>query len=142
MANPNDKNTTVGYKQPPKANQFKPGQSGNRRGRPKGSLNFSTILEKELSERVQVSENGRQKTMTKKQIIAKRLINKATEGDPKAVPIVLNETRLIDERNAQPESQGFVPLPEDLKIMQSIIDRIRNTNPDTSGGADVEPCAE
>lgn len=29
----------AGYKRPPKATQFKPGQSGNRAGRPKGSRN-------------------------------------------------------------------------------------------------------
>lgn len=29
----------AGYKRPPKATQFKPGQSGNRAGRPKGSHN-------------------------------------------------------------------------------------------------------
>ena len=33
------KDYEVGYGKPPKANQFPPGQSGNRNGRPKGSRN-------------------------------------------------------------------------------------------------------
>jgi hypothetical protein len=33
----------VGYRKPPKHKQFKLGQSGNPRGRPKGSKNESTI---------------------------------------------------------------------------------------------------
>ena len=34
----------VGYKKPPIENQFKEGKSGNPKGRPLGSKNFSTIL--------------------------------------------------------------------------------------------------
>ena len=40
----------VGYGKPPRKSQFKPGQSGNPKGRPKGRKGFSTILVEELSE--------------------------------------------------------------------------------------------
>ena len=83
----------IGYKRPPKATQFKPGQSGNRKGRPKGSLNFSTVIEKELNSCVSVTENGRRKQVTKREIIGKQMINKAAAGDLKAIAVVLNETR-------------------------------------------------
>ena len=43
----------VGYGKPPKHTRFQPGQSGNPRGRPKGTKNLKTDLEEELSERVQ-----------------------------------------------------------------------------------------
>ena len=142
MSEQDPKDKDVGYKKPPISSRFKPGQSGNHRGRPKGSQNFSTIMEKELSTRVPVSQNGRQKRLTKKHIIAARLVNKAVEGDPKAVPIVLIESRLIEERNSQPMQQGFVPLPEDDKVMQSIIDRIRNTATNKSGDDHVDSSAE
>ncbi len=40
----------IGYGRPPKAGQFKPGQSGNPQGRPKGSTNLATDLSAELAE--------------------------------------------------------------------------------------------
>jgi hypothetical protein len=36
----------VGYKRPPKATQFKPGKTGNARGRPKGSRKQTPISSK------------------------------------------------------------------------------------------------
>ncbi len=35
----------VGYKDPPKKTQFKPGESGNADGRPKGRKSFKTIIQ-------------------------------------------------------------------------------------------------
>ena len=54
-----DKDYEVGYGRPPKDKQFKKGQSGNPKGRPKGSRNFRTDLQEELQMQVQVTENGK-----------------------------------------------------------------------------------
>ena len=40
----------VGYASPPVETQFKPGQSGNPRGRPKGSLGFKNSLRRAFEE--------------------------------------------------------------------------------------------
>ena len=50
----------VGHGKPPKHTQFKPGESGNPKGRPKGTKNLATDLSEELAEMIVVNEGGRQ----------------------------------------------------------------------------------
>ncbi|WP_345821102.1 DUF5681 domain-containing protein [Methylobacterium fujisawaense] len=41
-----DEDYEVGYRKPPRHTQFKPGTSGNRRGRPRRSKNIDTLFER------------------------------------------------------------------------------------------------
>jgi len=96
----------VGYGKPPRATQFKPGQSGNPQGRPKGTLNLKTDLEKELSERVRVTENGRSVSLSKQRLLLKALAAKAIKGDTRAAGILLNlvaQTLGYDPEDARKE---------------------------------------
>src|SRR5690349_25164355 len=71
----------VGYKKPPQATRFKPGQSGNPRGRPKRSKNLVSAIQKEMNERISITENGRKKRISKRDAIAKQYVNKSIAGD-------------------------------------------------------------
>ncbi len=82
----------VGYRKPPKASQFRPGQSGNPKGRKKGSRGLKTDLEAELRSKVPVTENGKTKQLTKQQLVLKALVTKAAKGDTKAAAQVLSMT--------------------------------------------------
>ncbi len=75
-----DKDYEVGYRKPPKHAQWKKGQSGNPKGRPKGSKNMSTILNDMLSERVTVRENGKVRTMPLREAWAASLVRTAMTG--------------------------------------------------------------
>jgi hypothetical protein len=75
----------IGYKRPPKSGQFAKGKSGNPKGRPKGSNNFITILEKELGQSISVNENGKKKTVTRLQAMVKRIVAGALQGDQKSL---------------------------------------------------------
>lgn len=121
---------SIGYKKPPKGSQFKPGESGNRNGRPKGSLNFATDIDRELATRVTVKENGSNKQVTKKRIIAKQIVNKAAGGDLKASAMLLNQAYL-NEQTLQAKGIALpkVLIAEDQMVMASIAKRIRESFP-------------
>jgi hypothetical protein len=79
----------VGYGRPPKANQFKPGKSGNPKGRPKGSLNLVSDLAAELGEQINVREDGRTRRISKQRALIKSLLAKGIQGDVRAAAAVL-----------------------------------------------------
>src|ERR1043166_6776783 len=93
MATEDPDNYKVGYGKPPKHSQFAKGKSGNPSGHRKGVKNFVTEIQEELNVRISITENGKRKKITKRKAVAKQLVNKAAAGDPKAIPILLNETR-------------------------------------------------
>jgi hypothetical protein len=115
----------VGYGQPPKATQFKKGQPGNPKGRGKGVKNFATEIQSELNTRVAITENGRRKTITKRKAVAKQLVNKAAGGDPKAIPVLLNQERERETRSISGPGPEILCRPEDELVMANIVRRIR-----------------
>jgi len=79
----------VGYGKPPKKAQFKPGQSGNPRGRPKKTQNFRTDLREELQAQVSVNEGGHVQTISRQRALIKRTIEKALKGDLRAAQMLV-----------------------------------------------------
>lgn len=125
MAKSKNPEYEIGYKRPPKGTQFKPGHSGNRKGRPIGSRNFMMEIERELNAVVSITENGARKKVRKKQIIAKQMVNKAAAGDLKATALILNETRPMDQFAAVAGHTASLSFPcEDKRVMSSILKRL------------------
>jgi hypothetical protein len=79
----------VGYKHPPRANQFRPGQSGNPSGRPKGVRNFRSELREELSEVVTVRDGDREIEVSKQRALIKSVVAAAIDGNQRAAASVL-----------------------------------------------------
>ncbi len=79
----------VGYGKPPKSGQFKKGQSGNRKGRPKGARGLKTDLKAELGKRVTITENGRQRMLTMQQLMVRQLTTGAGKGDLRAIAQIM-----------------------------------------------------
>ncbi|MBL8884206.1 MAG: hypothetical protein JNL45_14265 [Hyphomicrobium sp.] len=73
-----------GYKAPPVQHQFKKGQSGNPRGRPKGAKGKRQIAEKVLLEKHEVVEGNRKVQRTTLELILLTLRNKSFEGSNRA----------------------------------------------------------
>lgn len=80
----------VGFGKPPKQSRFQPGQSGNRKGRPKGSLNYSTMIDLELEKKIEVTDHGKREKLTKFQVAIRQLLNTAAKGDAKAILTTLS----------------------------------------------------
>jgi Family of unknown function (DUF5681) len=114
----------VGYGRPPRHSQFAKGKSGNPKGRPKGSKNFGLVLEEELDTKISINENGKRKSITKREAVAKPIVNKAASGDTKAIPIVLNEARAREKAGIGLETDPSQRV-EDQQVMSGILDRIR-----------------
>ncbi len=75
-----------------KDHEFKKGQSGNPNGRPKGSLNRSTIVKKWLSALEQAKNpiSGDSESMSQEDIITLALIKKARKGDTQAYKALMD----------------------------------------------------
>jgi hypothetical protein len=115
----------IGYKSPPRHTQFKKGQSGNAKGRPKGSLNIATVLAKTLREKLTVTENGRRKTITKLDAAVKQLVNKAATGDARAIQLLIGLSQAVEERGEAPDdARGALP-EADQQVMKSLLTRIQ-----------------
>jgi hypothetical protein len=117
----------VGYGKPPKRTQFVKGKSGNLKGRPKGSKNFSTVIQEELEAPLRITENGKSKKITKRQAVAKQLVNRAAAGDPKAIPVLLHETRSYEAEANSGQTQSTPITQDDQMVMESIVRRIRES---------------
>jgi hypothetical protein len=79
-----DAGYAVGYGRPPTHTRFKPGQSGNPRGRRKGLRNVRTVVEEALNQRVKIREGDRTRSLTKLELTMLTMVTAAAKGDAKA----------------------------------------------------------
>jgi len=91
----------VGYGKPPKETRFKPGRSGNPKGRMKKAESVSGQVARILAKRITVTEGGVTKRLTLQEVMLTTLANKAAKGDLKALEFVLG---LAKSHEGQPGS--------------------------------------
>ena len=75
----------VGYGRPPVHSRFKPGKSGNPKGRAKQSRNMRTIVQQVLNEDMQIREGGRLRRMSAMEALVRTTLTRSFKGDPKAL---------------------------------------------------------
>ena len=127
MSEPEDEE--VGYKKPPKATQWKPGQSGNPKGRPKRTKDFEKLLDQELSQFIRITDGGQVVSMTKREVLIKSLVNESLKGDRQAQKLILSfmKTQLTVE--------GFEP---DEADREALIELFKSKQGD-AGETEVKP---
>jgi hypothetical protein len=89
----------VGYRRPPKANQFRPGETGNPRGRPKGSRNIRTVLFDVIGKKIAVTENGQTRRLPALEVMLRRLVNDAVRNDPRAIKLIVSMLDRYEDRD-------------------------------------------
>jgi hypothetical protein len=83
------KDSAVGYGKPPPQHRFKPGKSGNPRGRPKSLPELSDLTAKELRRRGYVTIDGKRVSLTRMELLVKQLIASAGKGNSKPLSFLL-----------------------------------------------------
>jgi Family of unknown function (DUF5681) len=108
---------SVGYGIPPEASRFKPGESGNPRGRPKQSTSLHTQITKILGRKIAVTEKGVARKMTMQEVMLTSVAANAAKGDLKAVGFLVrllqlyeNDTssELLDLRRLSDDDQSLI----------------------------------
>ena len=99
----------VGFGKPPKEFKFKPGQSGNVRGRPRGTRKrysldepLSEIVFEEAGKLVPVNENGRQSLISIGRLAVRQAAISAAKGNGRALTVFL---KLLSEASVRREER-------------------------------------
>lgn len=130
--------TRVGYGNPPEHTRFKAGKSGNPHGRPKGTLNMATVLERTQRERVVINENGRRKTITKLEAAIKQLTNKAASGELRALQLLTALVRSAEERALKTVAPDSTLEEVDERVFLDILKRLETTR-EGGQGDEIKP---
>lgn len=121
----------IGFGKPPKEKRFVKGRSGNPNGRPKGSQNLTTVLERACREKIHVTINGKARYISKFEATMLQLINKAVAGELRAINILF--TWITGLWNlGQSSMPDPIPKESDSLIMASIVQRMRQSEPLTA----------
>lgn len=120
MPPPSSAPEKIGRGHPPRAHQFKPGQSGNPKGRRKGCKNEKTLLIELLDEtKLSLRVSGRVKKISVREAILRRVIEDAMKGNLKSAQFLLNRHAALVAGEAVPPELS----QEDEEILKDYLRR-------------------
>ena len=99
--------TSVGYKHPPKRSQFKPGQSGNPKGRPKRVQGVTYELHEILNRPMRLAMNGTTQEMSSFEAMMWKQVEKALKGDIRAFNALIKQATALGVISLPPPTQGY-----------------------------------
>src|SRR5262245_33568094 len=118
----------VGYGRPPVNRQFKPGQSGNPRGRPKQQKTIATMVDDALRKKIRIRRGNEVHIVTKLEAIIEVILNKALAGDHHALAKLIQVHEKLGGFNLPPKEaigSGTVDYTEKLKQLFAGLIRAR-----------------
>jgi hypothetical protein len=110
----------IGYRRPPREHQFKRGQSGNPKGRPKGAKSEATIVYELLHRKIHIREGGRTRKITVLEAILLRFTEDSLKGNVRSAAFLLNRhSMLISGEPVQPAASD-----DDREILRAFAERL------------------
>lgn len=127
-----NKDYEIGYGKPPKKNQFKPGQSGNYKGRYKASEKCNEpknlhelILINSLID-IKITERNKIKNVKVLEVIAKKVISGALQGDALMIKLFI---KMFESKSMDKAINKYIldntPIPQVDKNVQELVDELR-----------------
>jgi hypothetical protein len=110
---------SVGYGRPPKAHQFKPGQSGNPEGKRKGAKSEATLLREILGRKVTVRQGDKARKIPLLEAILLKAAEEALHGDLATV-FLLN--RLMSTQSDEPTTTELSS--DETEVMKAYAERL------------------
>ncbi len=113
----------VGYRRPPKTTRFKPGQSGNPKGRPAKARNFKSDVKKTLETPIRLVKDGKPQTVSTQEGVLLRLREKALKGDARSLDLVVTLAQTYNAEELATAAAGVLGAP-DQEILENYRERV------------------
>ena len=115
----------VGYGRPPTGSRFKPGTSGNAKGRPKGRKNLKTLIRQAMTAKISIQEGSSTRRVSKIEGVVLRQLQSALKGNDRAAMAVIKIAMQMDlledaETNATEAAELSAA---DEQILQELLSR-------------------
>ena len=132
LRSPRETSYEIGYCKPPKHTRFKPGQSGNTRGRPKAAKSAGAALNNALEAKVKLRGNGKERGVSSLDAYFIRVVMDAIQGKASAqrlLPALMERFLPTNAYAAPAENAGNAraELMEKLELMRK---RMQEKPPD------------
>ena len=137
----------IGYKKPPVATRFKKGNRANPRGRPRGSKNLATLLERALDAAADADASETHGRLTKRELVVARLVERSAGADLAATKLLFELLRKVDPRmvTTPADPAGFVPADDPIAQVRAKLLRLARAQglvPPSDDPEDVPPTAD
>jgi hypothetical protein len=113
----------VGYGKPPLQSRFKPGQSGNPKGRPKTAKALNTIVRETLTQKVAVRTGTGTRKISRIDAVIQKTVEQAMKGNQRALAELI---KLYGNAVPEPRQESAVSEPDadltatDLAILDEL----------------------
>lgn len=128
-----DESYRVGYGRPPTQTQFKPGVSGNPKGRSKKAPSFSEVTEQVLNKKIEMRAGDQVLRMSNKEALIQSAIRQALAGKPRLLAVLPAIMRYESEtQQGRPDATATLAA-DDEAILSDFLARHRDAENPTDG---------